>query len=730
MLKDINFPQTLEYASDEKDIPLEFYLDVFPECKEIQLKLGYFSSKAIQTLAFGFAKFIQNGGKITIISNHFLYENDIELLDKAVIDDVDKKNIEDFQGLYDQLNSSISHCINCLKYLIKIGRFEIIPVKLNPGRMVHYKQGLFFDKNGDVVFSDGSCNFTGNGLLENAESLAVSRSWGSEVEAVRVRKKIDNIQSIISKQNTDYQYLNKHQIENAITVKGEDKSLKELIDDEKKILNGLVNNKTKLIIKRYLKKVQEDLNRINLEPKFPFLEGPRQYQLDALNAWQENNKKGIFAMATGTGKTVTSLNCLLSEYNEKGEYQALILVPTLPLVDQWFEEVRSFNFKTIIKVSSKNKRWRTQVDNKLSNLIFNPKESFVIICTYDSFCDSFKQRAEKLPSSTMLIADEAHNMGRESLKKVIQNTAYEKRIGLSATPKRRFDEGGNIFIETYFNSVSPYTYSYSMKRALDEGVLCKYKYTVHAVQLDDDEMAEYRKITRDLMNYFDEKTGGFGNSEASKMLLLKRRRVIHKARNKRGTLRKLLRNIIDDKQKLDWTFIYCPEGEDENGQAILDQYMHDLEEFFPDTRSHHYTSETEHRDDVMKNFENGIFQVLFSMKCLDEGVDVPRAETAIFCASTGNPREFIQRRGRVLRKHKDKDFANIHDFVVIPPLPEQKNSNSIESRLIELEFQRVGHFASLAVNQYEVLEFLHPMALNFGIDLYALQKNIKELQND
>ena len=103
------------------------------------------------------------------------------------------------------------------------------------------------------------------------------------------------------------------------------------------------------------------------------------------------------------------------------------------------------------------------------------------------------------------------------------------------------------------------------------------------------------------------------------------------------------------------------------------------------------------------------------MKCLDEGVDVPRSELAIFCASTGNPRQFIQRRGRILRTHKDKEYATIHDLIVMPEVNPDSDSYRMEKNMVRAELNRVKNFAMLSRNlDYTV------QALEEVLDYYKL----------
>lgn len=730
-LREINYPEDLEYSSDGKKIPLEFYLDVLPNSNQIYLKLGYFSSKAIQVLAYGFAQFIHNGGHIKIITNHFLYKQDKELLSISneeiteSNDIIESKYLSDIEWVNEKLSNENSHLLDCLKLLVKMNRLEVIPVMLKPGRMAHYKQGIFSDKLGNKVLMDGSCNFTANGLLQNAETISVYRSWGSEAENCKIRSKQINIDSIVSKNSDLYDYLGPEHILDAIVSIGRDKDLDELLNDELTLFNSVDNTNLVSVLEKYRKKLVEKIEIYKETPRFPFAEGPREYQKEALDNWIASNKQGIFAMATGTGKTITAINCLLHECLEVGYYQAIILVPSQALLEQWYSEVRNFNFKSIFRVSS-NYNWKADIDLLITGLEFNTKYSFIMISTYQSFTsDSLQSKIFKLPPTTLFIADEAHNIGSIQMKAILPKLKYSKRIALSATPRRRFDDEGNEVIENFFNSKEPYTYSFSMERAIREQILCPYDYYPHKIYLNEQEMEAYAEISRKLQRMFDSKTKSFRNADAAKMLLLERRRIIHKASNKLQVFKDVVQQVVQDKGSLNYSFIYVPEGDDENDN-LLNQYMLALKEKFPSVRAHHYTSASENREEVMRNFEEGYINSLFSMKCLDEGIDIPRAEIAIFCASTGNPRQFIQRRGRILRKHKDKTSAVIHDLVVLPTASREHASFQIEQKLIQDELTRVVYFASLSRNYYAAMEEFRDVADTYDLNLYSLEESLKE----
>lgn len=473
-------------------------------------------------------------------------------------------------------------------------------------------------------------------------------------------------------------------------------------------------------------------------PKFPFPEGPRDYQKNALNAWIENKYKGFFAMATGTGKTITSLNCLLHLYREEGSYKCLILVPTISLVDQWKKECTRFGFRNIIKISSKEKGWKDAVMRNVTNSYFNLKNiSYVIIATYASFAKSETcSRIEELSSSTLLIADEAHNMGSTLMLKAMKRVVFQRRIGLSATPHRQYDPQGNRSINDFFGIKDHYTFEYSMAEAIEKGVLCKYRYFPHVVNLNEDEMEQYLILSKQIAKFFHDDTEMFDDDPVLTALLLKRKRIIHKAVNKLVKFKEIINDLYREKGNLKYTMIYAPEGvcpddsyynvvddrdeiEDSGDEIpLINLYTMLVAETNKYTTVEQFTARETDRDRILRDFANGVTDVLVAMKCLDEGVDVPRAENAIFCASTGNPRQFIQRRGRILRIHENKSMAYIHDLVVVPYVDYDIESFNMERSLLKRELLRVSDFAKIATNSSYTENVLKEIIEYYELNLY------------
>ncbi|WP_298754871.1 DEAD/DEAH box helicase family protein [uncultured Psychroserpens sp.] len=749
----ISYPPTYKYSSDSEHIPLEFYNETFPIAKKIDLFLGYFSSNAIKVLSKSFAEFIVNGGEMRIITNHVYSLKDKEnLIDNTTLEDEDKiiDIFNDLEKLEFELNDYGQHFFDCLKYLQKEKRLIIQPVKFNNVDLAHCKKMILYDGK-DHILTEGSINFTLPALIKNSESFQVETPWNGEVSIERIEDEKNNFEKIFSKIHPSYKYISKEKIEIVINSIGRDKDISDLLDNSLELKSNSYSEKVKRIIEkkreRFTKKIEE-LKIIDDKPHFPKFDGkiasPRPYQVEACKAWVENNCTGIFAMATGTGKTVTSLNCLLIEFDKTGFYQCIILVPTTILLKQWVEEVKKFNFNSII--TSEMYGW----DKSLGRILFLSSHgnynNFVFITTYATFNGKTCQNLirNKSLEKVVLIADEAHNLGskksRLNLAKNIKN-----RIGLSATPNRKYDFEGTSIVESYFDSYSPeYTYSYPMKKAIESGFLCKYEYYPYLTHLSHNEISDYRDISKKLLRHFDFKKGVY--KESAERLLIERKRIIHQASNKKVIFKEILQGILErENGNISHTLVYVPEGYEHDysnksdyiteidDKRIITQYSKIISELGIST--HQILGETPERQKILKKFEEGKIDILTAMKTLDEGVDVPATRNAVFCASTGNPRQFIQRRGRILRNFPGKKMAFVYDIVVAPS-PEFWEGESVktkqllkkmEENIFRGELYRVANFLYACENRHDLsiksdknLASLTRLAEKFGIDLDGL----------
>ncbi|GAB2564779.1 DEAD/DEAH box helicase family protein [Spirosoma areae] len=743
MLSDIEFPKSEEYRTGTEHEPLTFYMESLVESNQLDLLLGYFSSSAISVLAVGFAKFISNGGRVRLIINHILSVQDkaVVLTGSTANPDNYAFSANDFQTLRRALDDYGHHFFNCISWLIASKRVQIRAIKPKSGRgIAHYKSGIFYDGVNKVKFR-GSCNFTGSGLLENLEELDVKVSWKTDST---VFTEYEHDYNQLFEGRTDYaELIPFEQIEEALMRDYGGKDLDELLVDEQKLASQKAKQIRSQVHQNAIAKILQKIETYLAAPRFPYESGPRDYQKEAAQNWVDNKYQGIFAMATGTGKTITSLNCVLNEYQKTGQYQAVILVPTTVLMEQWTHEAQKFNFREIITVSSKSKGWQAELGRITTQLSFGVATSFVVIVTYKSFTKpQFQTYFKRLPPTTVLLADEAHNIASPAVAKLLDGIHLTKRIGLSATPKRVYDPEGSAHMEAFFHDGNgpadrPYVYNFPMERAIEEGILCPYYYYPRIVSLTPDEMVAYSEISAKLAKIYARTKGNDGASKQVEMLLMQRKRIIHKAHGKMAAFETILTDIIDRRGGIDYTLVYAPEGfyaddeiddetfpdfTDEN--RIIDFYASIVRRVSPTTTITQYTSDSADKDLVLKQFEEGQINALLSMKCLDEGVDIPRTEQAIFCSSTGNPRQFIQRRGRILRQHPDKGFAYIYDMVVIPRTDPNSPNFKLEQSLVQKELERVVHFAFMATNKYEATNVFREVCDVYQLNLDTIHQDL------
>ncbi len=756
MLKtNVIWPQSRRFQSQSEWEPIGFFSEGLCNASTFDLKLGFFSSSAIHVLCDGFACFIYNGGRMRLIINDILSEQDKQSINEGLSGKpLPTFNLNDIKSLQDTLSARDKHFFNCLAYLIRHDRIaiKIIAPKGNNG-IAHTKCGLFSDGLNRVAF-DGSCNFSRTALLDNLESITAFCDWDGGNDIFKIKDIEEDFNRTFDEKDTNVTYIAPQDIKTRITDAFGQKNIRELLEEEEELVTAQTSSEISPTVKGFLvrarEKVEAAIDKIKeaenapshtlQKPQFPFKEGPRDYQKHAFDNWK-NTQRGLFAMATGTGKTLTALNCLLEIYEQCGYYRAVILVPTQTLVEQWNEECKKFNFGHIYNIFSQNRTWKQEVDLLILKEKSNNSgtlESFIIISTYASFArQNVFTMLNNLAKRTLLIADEAHNMGASRILDLLGHIRFKRVIGLSATPDRPFDEIGNNKLNEFFGIEDHYTFEYSMKDAIENGFLCRYYYYPHLVYLNETEMKEYIEISDKLKGFFisdDDRAPFPEKNDIVKMQLIKRKRIIQKAANKTGIFRNILEDRFREKGNLKYTLVYVPEGNrpdyeadiydtketldtDEETEQLIDRYTRIVHDVSKTTTVRKFTANSKERKQLLSDFANGNIEVLTSMKCLDEGVDVPRSEMAIFCASTGNPRQFIQRRGRILRKHDDKYHAVIHDLIVVPVIDPTTESYPMERKMLTSELKRVHDFAMLSENADAALKELDKTLTHYNLSI-------------
>lgn len=751
------WPESRRFKSRTEWEPIGFFSEALCNTTQFDIKLGFFSSSAINILSDGFATFLYNGGRMRMIINDILSNEDqLAIINGKANVLVPYFDLQNLQKIKQTLSERDKHFFECLSWLIQNDKLDIKIVVPKEGiGIAHSKCGMFSDGLNRVAF-DGSCNFSRTALIDNIESLSAFCDWDGKGDVCKIDDIVEDFERTYSGNDDSVYYLEANDVKAGISANFKYKDIGELMRDEqllisKRFNDGLSSN-IQTILNKAKKKVESIIQKIDVQvvdasdeeiPRFPFNE-PRDYQKQAYENWKIK-QKGLFAMATGTGKTLTSLNCLLNIWRKYHFYKAMILVPTITLVDQWEDECKRFHFNNIIKVSSKNSKWKTELDSLKTKESFNindKESSFIIIATYASFSRENIFRVlidfgKNTMRQMLLIADEAHNMGAGRILDRLGGIKFARRIGLSATPERQFDDIVNKAIMDFFGCDNDYTFEFNMREAIDKGYLCRYKYFPHIVHLNDAEMTEYMRISLQLSKFYKLEQDSFpkGNDKLIR-LLLKRKRIIHKAQEKEQIFRKIIQDRYAEKGNLKYTLVYVPEGtrpddemadvfdytevinDDDYSNNLIDTYTKIVQNVSKTTTVRKFISGIKERNEILEKYACGEIEVLTSMKCLDEGIDVPRSEMAIFCASTGNPRQFIQRRGRILRKHPDKHLAIIHDLVVVPKINSAQANYNMERSLIKNELKRVRDFAILSENADFAYNELNEILSYYNISLF------------
>jgi superfamily II DNA or RNA helicase len=414
----------------------------------------------------------------------------------------------------------------------------------------------------------------------------------------------------------------------------------------------------------------------------------RDYQQTAVNNWRYNGQHGLFEMATGTGKTYTAIGAMDQVITDQESPLVIVIaVPNTHLALQWEDDLRDWGYEDEVSLAfgSGNRTWKSDMGTILDDIRIEMEDVAILLTTHTTLAkEYFRAEIQNLDCDRMLIADEVHGVGSEH-QQVGLLDAYNYRIGLSATPERYFDDEGTDLLMDYFGGT---VYELSLGEAIPE-YLTPYEYKPYFVEMTPEEYQEYEELTESIgwMAASDDV-----DDDAVQSLTMDRADLIKEAEHKYDKLH----DILDDIGNPDHLLVYTNDQQIDQVQEILDEHgiFH-----------HRFTEEedTDERPALLDEFDRGNFDTLVAMKCLDEGVDVPSTREAILMSSTGNPKQFIQRRGRVLRHAEGKEKAIIHDIMVVPTLSDDLSADvkELEQKILSKELGRFEEFASNADNEIE-----------------------------
>ena len=686
------------YKTYKNNIVKEFYTPVLQEAVLYQRSVGFFSSTALIELTKGIAGIVKNGGKIQFIVSPYLSKEDVNAIQKGY----EKKKVIE-QALLREFKEPENYFqeerLNLLAHLIEDGHLEIKVAFTPPNRstgMYHEKVGVLTDKFGDKIVFTGSLNETINAFYNNYESIVVFTSWEeSKLYAEEMQADFDSLWN------------------------NEDKDLEVIEFPDVLIEKIKVNQKPKV---NYDIDEEEQIEEEAIKkgiPRIPKGFELREYQKEAIEKWKQRDYCGIFDMATGTGKTYTGLGAVTKLFEEKKRLAIIIVCPYQHLVEQWVEDIELFNMLPTIGYSaSKQKDWKKRLEDDVLDFSIGVIDCFCFVTTNATYSSKFvKEQMSYLGKDTLLLIDEAHNFGSPNLRNKLYPT-IEYRLALSATLDRHGDEEGTDCLKHYFGEKC---IEYDLQRAIKEGKLTPYYYYPVVVYLDEEEIERYRDISyKASKECHKDKQGNVKITEKGKMLLLQRARIVAGAKSKLDELRNQMQQYKDDTHILVYcgatkvqTFEYDESEYDEEGERQIVAVSKILGNELGMKVTHFTSNESAEEREIIKNkfAMADPYQAIVAIKCLDEGVNIPSIKTAFILASTTNPKEYIQRRGRVLRLAKNKPYAVIYDFVtLVKPLDEVNPYSAdynCERALAKRELARIKEFGEISLNSRDADELIN-----------------------
>lgn len=686
----------VEYRSDGSNIIDGFYVPCLRESLTYSRAVGYFTSGSLALAAKGISVFLGNRGTMRLVACPQFEQEDIEAILKGydardnVVERVLLRQIKNDGDSYSFVEKSR---LDCLAWLIAEERLEVkiafrsIDAHSIDSGIYHEKIGIFTDNKGNAVAFTGSPNETKGGLVNNFESLDVFVSWDDP--HLRVQMKRANFEKLWANATN-----------NLVVIDFPSAAKRELLKFRSP--HYPTSDPESLTYK-----ISEPSNAYTANRRdridIPSTTNLRPYQRDAYKNWERNGYRGVLSMATGTGKTITALAALVSFYKERGEILSVIACPYKHLVDQWVREARSFGFTPIVAYEA-SATWEETVSTAIVDFKAKAKDNVLIITTHSTFSEQTMQNMfTSIRGNAVFIADEMHHLGGSYYRLKLPIT-FQYRLGLSATPDRWLDEEGTSVLQEYFGET---VYEFPLERAISEGYLTEYYYHPILVELNESERQAYYNLTKQIAQL---SAKGTESEEGLQLLLIKRANLLNNAEGKID----VLSNILSKIENVNHTLVYCTPDQLKPVVKLLGSVFNIRVSQFT------YRESTKQRKELLDAFSSGELQALVAIKCLDEGVDVPSTKSAFLLASSGNPREFIQRRGRILRKSVGKKYSEIYDLITIASRTLDKgsitaSSFSMERKILKKELLRFSEFATSARNGLAATEEIFHLAQAYNI---------------
>lgn len=632
--------------------------------------VGFFSSSVFSLLLNSLPSFIRNNGKIHLIVSPELSNDDIKAIQlgyEKKSDLLNRRFLEDFDAeirLFDDVG------LDTLAELVSRGILDVKVASVkNDFGIYHDKLGILTDKVGNNVVFYGSPNSSANAYLNNYEKIRVVRDW-IQGEGEAVRDEISEFDSMWENRNPYLEVFDfMESVKECILVVKEERS------------RG--------------KKVKDPIELYD-------------YQKDAIQAWVDKGFRGFYVMATGTGKTWTAI------YSAKRlleEHKCLIVIaaPYKHLVRQWAEDVNKlFPDAETVLISSENPQWYTISKRLVLSQQYHPEKQIILITTIKSFYSAkFEKVINLSDEEKLLIVDEAHRFTQrpENLRR-----AYSYMLGLSATPINGKQNESGIALLDFFGGLA---YNLPIEEALERNFLVHYNYFPVYVTATSAEEENFNAISSNMAGCF--RDGVLIDRERFVKYVRARLRIMGMAEEKLARIK----TFVDQIKEKDHFVVYCGDGRlfDEQDEEIrhIQFVQNQMDDMGIRTSQFTANENMDRRMELVDMFNKQEIDALVAIRCLDEGINIPSIKSALILSSNDDYREFVQRRGRILRKYKGKKSADIYDVVVLP--------SAMCPKMAIIELRRYYEYAKLALNKEERLAELQTLLSQYGLRLEDIMFN-------
>ncbi len=652
------------FDSTRDNLIRDFYIPCLSQAQRYRRVAGFFNSASFWAAITGIRRLISNGGKIQLVCNVHVNSQDVKDLEVYA-----RHMQEDFVDNVDADDTQLS----LLGYLLKEQILEM-KIAIVPTGILHSKWGIFTDSEDNHILFTGSENETYSGWSRHSERFDTHLSW---IES--------DYNRFVQPSLNDWDAVWYDRAENVKVIP--------VLEALKRKLIQVAADGPQQATRIDERLEREALQKIKLGRELAtelVNEKLRPYQHEAVVEWMFNERNGLFHMATGTGKTIAAKACI-RVHSSRTNGVVVVAAPTQLLVRQWVSSLNKSGIYDVIEVMDSKHKWIQNLRTRIQRRNMGLDETVVIVATYKSFSDDdFQTILQDSGQEILLIADEVHHSWTRSVRRHL-DSKFKFRLGLSATPELFFDKDGTKAMQDYFGGV---VFRFAISDAIPQ-YLSRYEYYVRVAFLSQEELERFRRLSARIASIISSNKGKVDNRVLA--LLMKRARLVSGSENKLP----VLDSLLDDLRPLKRTIVYCSPRQISDIKRLLRS---------KDIRAHQitYQEPLQQRKRLIQQFLDKRLDAIIAMKVLDEGIDVPGIWSGIICASSSNPNEYVQRRGRILRKSDDCPLPSIYDILIIPHDNWDEYSDS-DTHLLRKELKRIEEFASTAENGDKAINELHPL---------------------